>query len=242
MSIAHGWLKNSSGSSGNLTFVKQRGATIFKNKSLGPTGIATPIQVGNRSAFAVLVEIGKSIGAIIPYGWREFKTPSKPGKAARTVKNAFTGENKKYDQDVFDYTVPNVPVADFDNLLASKGSISVTGEIEYGTTGDVSDQKINASWNAGVDDPTQTQYDELYIVVYNETTNIWGAGNSAGATPANPTRTDAVASFPSPVPFIITDTVKVYMFFRGVSEIGVGGPVYTGKESTSVVTTALLSA
>lgn len=242
MSIAHGWLKNSTGSSGNLTFVKQRGATIFKNKSLGPTGDPTLIQIGNRAAFAVLVAIGKKIGAIIPYGWREFKTPSKPGKAARTVKNAFNGENRKYDQDVFDYTVPNVPVADFDNLLASKGSITVTEPTEYTVSADVSAQTLQCSFSPFVNDPTQTQFDELYIVAYNETTNLWGAGVMNGATPANPVRNDAVATVPSPVPFIITDVVKVYFFFRGVSEIGIGGPVYTGKESTSLVVTATVVA
>lgn len=242
MSIANGYLKHSRGSSANLTFVQQRGVTVFKNKSLGPTGVATAIQVGNRAAFAVLVAIGKTIGYVLPFGWKEFKTPSKPGRAARTIKNAFNGENRKYDQDVFDYTVPAVPVADFDNLLASKGSITTTNTAEYTVSGDVSAQTLALSWYAGVDDATQNINDELYVVIYNETTNIWGVVVAADFTPANPVRGDATASLPTSVPFIITDVVKIYFFFRGVSGIGAGGPIYNNTESTSIIKTAVLSA
>jgi hypothetical protein len=220
------------GSAGFATSKMLGGQTIVSQKSLGPTNERTPIQVGNEMSMARLVGIGRMIKPSLAYGFKELKVKNRPDKCRNTTWGAFTGENRKYTQGVFDYTIPDDPEFLPENMLTAKGTIYPQPLLT--ATGDVSLQSITATWEYIVGLPGQGPTDGLQAIFYNETTDTWGIAPLAGANRADETwsYTVTLVGFS----FIITDVVRLYAYFGGdyISD-------YT-KESDSVNMIVTLSA
>src|SRR6266852_2052952 len=85
------------GSIGYVTSVLLRGATVVKQKSLGPTNIPTNIQLGNRATMAFLVAAGRFIIGSIEAGFKELKVKKNGKKCANSAWGAYTGQNRKYE-------------------------------------------------------------------------------------------------------------------------------------------------
>ncbi len=224
------------GSAGWGTFKQLRGQTVVSQKSLGPTNERTLIQQGNEASMAYLVGVGRDIMTGIDRGFTELKVKNKPNKCKNTEWGAFIGQNRKYSNGVFDYTVPNAPVFIPDNFIAGDGSIAPTPMTT--ATGDVSDQGITLTWPGTATGAGQNIYDYLQVVIHNQTSDVWGAyilGDYAAA------RADGTTSLVVAVPFIITDVVRVYTYFQG-NTTGAAIAALTGKGSRSTSMLATLSA
>lgn len=218
------------GSAGFGTSKLLGGQTITSQKSLGPTNEPTPIQVGNRKTMAVLVPIGRDIKTAIDIGFNELRIKNKPTKCRNTSWGAFAGENRKYSNEVFDYTVPNVPTFVSEKLLVSKGSIEQT--IPDGVIADVSEQRFTVAFPDTATGAGQNILDQPWIVIHNQTTDEWWYMTDPGAI-----RGDGVLiAIPSPVPFILASTLRVWLFFQGRTAIAGGDipvDIFNGKESDS---------
>ncbi len=230
------------GSAGYGTFKLLRGQTIFSQKSLGPTNERTDIQIGNEKSMATLVAAGRPIKGGIDRGFNEKKVKNKPTKCANTAWGAYIGENRKYENDVFDYTVPDIPVFNPENFIAAKGTIFPTEMTTV--TMDVSLQDMALTWPITATDPGQSPFDLLQIVVYNETTDTWGVVTVLGLYFTAYRIDGGISTIPSPVPFILTDVVRVYTFFQGqTNDLYPTTPfIFTGKESDSTNMIATITA
>lgn len=228
------------GSAGFATSKMLGGQTIVSQKSLGPTNEKTDIQIGNERSMATLVQAGRKFKAAIYPGFNELKVKNTPTKCRNTAWGAYIGENRKYENEVFDYTIPELPVFDPANFIAAKGTIEKT---ELTTaTGDVSAQTVSFTWPDTSTGPGQSEFDKLWTFLYNETTDLWSLGMPllvarSGGSLVGVSATDYAFSF------IITDVVRVYAFFQGYDEDWGAGPVASnGKESDSDTMIVTLSA
>lgn len=229
------------GSVGYGTFRQLRGGTVISQKSLGPTNEPTDIQIGNRKAMATIIAAGRPILGAIYAGFNELKVKNSPKKCANSAWGAYTGENRKYVNEVFTYTSPDNPTFVPANFIAGKGTIAPSAMTA--ATADVSDQEITLTWNPSSAGVGQSDYDLLWVVVYNETTDLWGV--VTGVSPVLAYRVDGtISGLDSPVPYIISDVVRVYTFFQGQTNDSYPTTpfVFTGKESDSTNRVAIVSA
>ncbi len=209
MIISTPWIVNGRKSAANMTAVVVKGQQVLKGKSLGPTGIPTPRQVAQRVAMRTMVAIARATMTGIDVGFKQHITKQSPFNQFISIAISSTGG-------CIDYSAP--PLAAFvpADMTAAKGTIAPT--VLLTAVADVSAQSITTTWNPLVIGAGQGIGDREFIVLYNETTDTWLATTTSqqrqdGANTQNVGMTGWS--------FIITDTIRVWMFFEGIGDDGV---------------------
>lgn len=184
----------------NNVFTTYKGMNVVKSKPLSVANPNTEKQQVFRNAQKMIVEIYRSISAIVKLGFRETPNPLSPY-------NAFVSYGRK---NAFSYSVPPTPSFLSANMLIAKGSITTTPMTSI-VLDDTADS-LELDWATAVADASQSANDNLSVVVFRATDNeLMFAQNSSIKRSAGTANFTVVGLAPGVI-------YNVYTFFASSTE------------------------
>jgi len=180
---------------GNAVFSTWKGIYVLKTKPVSVANPQTDAQVQQRSAFAQMVAIFRSLPAVIRVGFKKLAVK-------QSEFNAFTSYNLK---NAFDMSVAGVATLVPQDLLTSRGTIAI--QLITSTVSDKSLGTIVANWDSSSLQPGQSAGDKAILTAYNETTDLWTGQVSTVS------RSVDTASIAIPAAWNIGDSLTVFLGF-----------------------------
>jgi hypothetical protein len=199
----------SSGSVGGATFSTWKGLNVLKSKAISVANPNTVPQQTQRNRLTLMVSIFRQIAGVVEVGFKNLAI-------GKSEYNAFMSTNL---QDATLAAAPPVVTFVPADMLTAKGTMGTT-PIDNITATDAS-ANVSVDWDDTLTPLGSSPTDELFLVVYNGTQDIWGIGDATGVT-----RADGNLVVAMPAPCVAADVIHAYLFFKTATSDVVSDSTY----------------